>query len=198
MTPFDCYKLYVALKNHFQQPSYDYFKYNGKSKASVASFEKRADRFFFSKLAKHNDCRGFIVANLCNNSSAWVRDIAYSPEAQQTYAKWLATQQSLLYKFNQDLKLLKSDFNSNIVCSNNTHPYLVSLLLKGSITIETVCIISKLVGCTKYWRNALPYDPVIDQLCLKIDKYTPFIDFDVNKYKQTVVDFFANTEENDK
>ena len=29
VSPFDCYKSYLAFKNHFCKESYDYFKYNG-------------------------------------------------------------------------------------------------------------------------------------------------------------------------
>jgi hypothetical protein len=35
MTPFEVYKKYLALKNHFTKDSYDYFKYGGKVSASV-------------------------------------------------------------------------------------------------------------------------------------------------------------------
>ena len=41
MTPFECYRDYVALKSHFSRENYDYFKYNKKSRLSVESFEKR-------------------------------------------------------------------------------------------------------------------------------------------------------------
>ena len=30
MAPFECYKTYLALKNHFNKDSYDYFTYNKK------------------------------------------------------------------------------------------------------------------------------------------------------------------------
>ena len=33
--PFDCYKSYIALKNHFTKDSYDYLKYAGKTRASL-------------------------------------------------------------------------------------------------------------------------------------------------------------------
>ena len=31
VTPFDAYKSYLGLKNHFTKPKYDYHKYCGKS-----------------------------------------------------------------------------------------------------------------------------------------------------------------------
>ena len=32
VSPFEAYQTYLALKQHFTRPSYDYFKYNGKVK----------------------------------------------------------------------------------------------------------------------------------------------------------------------
>jgi hypothetical protein len=31
MDPFEAYCKYIALKNHFTQKNYDYFKYNGEN-----------------------------------------------------------------------------------------------------------------------------------------------------------------------
>ena len=50
--PFDTYKCYLSLKNHFTKDSYDYHKYCGKSRATVQSFYKRTDRFWFEKVAR--------------------------------------------------------------------------------------------------------------------------------------------------
>ena len=53
MSPFEAYKLYTAIKNHFTTESYDYFKYNGKVRASEHTFETRKDKYMFYKLSKH-------------------------------------------------------------------------------------------------------------------------------------------------
>jgi hypothetical protein len=66
-TAYEAYKDYLALRNHFNNEKYDYFLYNGKVSGSVASFEKRKDRFFFEKLAKHRDPHGLMVANFVYN-----------------------------------------------------------------------------------------------------------------------------------
>ncbi|HCX23246.1 MAG TPA: hypothetical protein DHN29_15105, partial [Cytophagales bacterium] len=52
MTAFDCYKTYLAFKNHFTKDNFDYFKYGGKTRASTASFNKRKDKYFFEKMSR--------------------------------------------------------------------------------------------------------------------------------------------------
>ena len=67
MTPFEAFSMYIALKNHFTQKRFDYLKYNGKSRMTQKSFDKRKDKIFFQKLAKHEDVQGFLIANFIKN-----------------------------------------------------------------------------------------------------------------------------------
>ena len=50
MMPFDAYRCYLSLKNHFTKDHYDYIKYRGKTRATHQAFYKRKDRFWFEKL----------------------------------------------------------------------------------------------------------------------------------------------------
>ena len=43
MTGFDCYRTYLAFKNHFTKDNFDYFKYGGKTNATTTSFNKRKE-----------------------------------------------------------------------------------------------------------------------------------------------------------
>ena len=44
MTPFEVYTTYLAMKKHFTDQKYDFFKYNGKTRSSVGAFNKRRDQ----------------------------------------------------------------------------------------------------------------------------------------------------------
>ena len=55
MTPFDVYKTYLGLKNHFTKDKYDYHRYNGKTRASLQSFYKRKDRYWFEKMSRQKN-----------------------------------------------------------------------------------------------------------------------------------------------
>jgi hypothetical protein len=61
---FSAYVKYLAFKRHFTTDSYDYFKYNGKVRASIDSFQSRNDSFFFLKLARKDDYENIILANM--------------------------------------------------------------------------------------------------------------------------------------
>jgi hypothetical protein len=59
MDAFAAYKKYVALKLHFQQDNYDYFKFSGKAKVSREKFETRRDKYYFQRIAKLYDEKQF-------------------------------------------------------------------------------------------------------------------------------------------
>lgn len=191
MTAFDCYKEYLALKNHFTKPDYDYFKYNGKVRSNVDSFEKRADKFFFQKLAKHPDVRNFLVANFSENEKAWIRNLAYNESAEQVYKNWLKRQQSLSYLFKQELSKLDTNFNNNFACKENEHPLLLRKFLGNEVSLETLCLLLEFTGAKKHWDSKMQYDLVYDTIKTKIEKYSPFIKCDKDKLRKVVLDYFS-------
>jgi hypothetical protein len=191
MSAFECYKEYLALKNHFSKPTYDYFKYNGKLKLNPDSFDKRKDKLFFQKLAKHPDVQNFLIANLSDNEKSWIRELAYSDAAEKVYKDWVKRQQSLTYVFKTELNTLKPNFNENFIIKNNEHPVLLKKFLGKEISLETMCLLLELTGAKKHWDTKLQYDLIWDTLTIKVEKYTPFIRCDKDKIKNIVLDYFT-------
>lgn len=189
MSPFEVYKTYSALKLHFTS-DYNYFHYKGQTKLKPESFEKRNDKIFFAKIAKHNDPLNFLMVNILDNPKTWIRTLAYDKQAEIKYADWLKKKQSMSYMFKQDLRKLNSDFNFNLTVEANTHPKIVVQYLSGEIMFETLCIICTITGCIKHWNKKMADDPVWDELSRKISKYMPFMDIDITKYKQIILDTF--------
>ena len=84
VTPFDTYQHYLSLKNHFTNPKYDFFKYGAKTRASMASFNKRKDKYWFEKTSrKYSDEEvvDFLVSNFTaadNPQNLWIGEIINS------------------------------------------------------------------------------------------------------------------------
>lgn len=190
-TPFEAYKEYVALKNHFAKDDYDYFKYNGKMRLKVDTFEKRKDKLFFQKLAKQPDVHNFLVANFSKNEKIWIRDLAYSEVAEKTYKDWLKKQQSLGYVLKSELNCLTENFNENFIIESNEHPLLLKKYLSGEVSLETLCLLLEFSGAMKHWDSKMQYDLVWNQIRTKIIKYSPFIKCDKQKIKKIVIDYFS-------
>ena len=193
MTPFEVYRDYLALRNHFNSTSYDYFKYQGKGSAKADSFNKRKDKFFFEKVAKHRDPHGFMLANFVKYPKTWIRDIAYSDGAEKTYQDWLKRKESLTYLLQNDLDKLQVPFDRNFAIEDRQLSHLLVLQLGGEINIETTCILTDLVGCYRYWDKQLEENVIWLEIGQLIKKYTPFVKYDKQKVNKIVLDFFAET-----
>ena len=192
MTGYEAYKMYVALKNHFNSDTYDYFRYGGKTKANAKSFEMRPDKYFFMKLAKHRDTEKYILANIIEDSAnVWVGELVNEQIAEENYKRWLARQESLTYIFTNELDQLDEDYNANFIVTSNNHPPLLKLLIQKKISIETLVILNDMCGFFRHWNKHID-DPVIwPMIAKKCKKYKPFLRFEKDKLKQIVVDKFA-------
>lgn len=188
MNAFDVFKDYVALKQHFTSKSYDYFKYNGKLRSCTPqTYNQRKDKIFFMKLAKHQDPKHFLVANFVESDNAWIGDLAYNELAQENYIRWTKRIQSLTYFFKEDVEHLKEDFNSNFTVSDGQHPYALRLYLRKDITIETLIILIDIVRCFSHWQKNMQDDIVWKDLCHKLVKYKPFLQYDRDKMKNILL-----------
>ena len=147
MSAFECYKEYMALKNHFTKPSYDYFKYNGKTRGSTQSFDTRKDKLYFMKVSKHADPVNYMLANLVENEKTWIKEIAYSQTAEKVYTDWVKRNQSFTYMFQSEAAKLDEDFNSNFKIQSNSHPFVLKLYLRKEISLETLIVLVDMVGC---------------------------------------------------
>lgn len=194
MTPYEVYKDYLALRNHFNHASYDYFKYLKKSSANSDSFQRRKDKFFFEKMAKHRDPHGFMLANFVHDPKSWIRDMAYSDSAEAIYTSWLKKKDGLTYFIKSDLGKLAQPFDANFKIEDGQQPPILIQLLASELSLETVCVLVDLVGCWKYWNKELSEDVVWQEVGERIKKYTPFLQYDKPKIKKIVVDYFRDSE----
>lgn len=191
MTGFDAYKLYVALKNHFNSSTYDFFKYNGKTRASLSAYQKRNDKHFFEILAKHKQCQLFILANIIeDNPNIWVSQIANEQQAEDNYRNWKKRVESLSYLFTNDLDKLLPSYNDNLRVVDGQHPPLLKLVIQKQVSIETLVILNDICSFYKYWSRNIADTVVWPQIKFVTKKYRPFVSFDVQKMKNIVVGKF--------
>ena len=192
MDSFEAYKTYVAIKNHFTSKTYDYFKYNGATKASRATFEKRNDKFFFNRLAKHRDIVGYLVANFVyGNKVSWVGDFLNSDASEQHYLKYLKNKESLTYIYKEDLNMLDVEFNDNFTCVDGQHPKLLKLYLQGEVNIETLVVLDDLLSFSRKWTRRIEEKIIWPQVNNLYKKYKPFMQYDKDKLKAITVDYFS-------
>ena len=188
VTPFETYQTYLSMKSHFTNKRYDFFKYGGKSRATMTSFNKRKDKYWFEKTSrKYSDqeITNFLLANFVTSNTPqnlWIGEIINSGE--RTYADWMKRQQSLTYLFKEQSKKLLSERELEEVfnCSKG-HPPILKKYLGGEISLETFVIFEKIFSFGKKFNRKLK-DPVWETVSMKIKKYVPFLNINVFQYKK--------------
>ena len=197
VSPFDTFKAYLGLKNHFTKEKYDYHRYGGKSRASLESFYKRKDRFFFEKLSRQKDDSEvieFFVSNFvgCNDpQSLWIGEIVRNGE--QNYTDWKRRLQSLSYTFKSEVENVFSgkNFDEMFKIEGNRHPQLIKEHLRKNLSLESLVILNKILGFKKEFDSKLD-DPVWKFLSMRIDKYDSFIHIDVFKFRSILKEVIIN------
>ena len=195
VTPFETYQHYLSLKNHFTNPKYDFFKYGARTRASITSFNKRKDKYWFEKTSRKYSDRevvDFLVSNFTatdNPQNLWIGDIINSGERK--YSEWRRRQQSLTYLFKeQSNELLSENELESLFNCTKGHPLILKKFLSGSISLETFVIYDKIFHFSKNFDKKL-VDPVWETVSLKIKKYSPFINIDVFNYKKILKEIIS-------
>ena len=81
MQGLDCYRTYLAMKQHFTNPKFDFFKYDGKVKAREEKYQERTDFYFFETLARKlsdQEVREYMLASFISAgdpTKVWIGDI---------------------------------------------------------------------------------------------------------------------------
>lgn len=182
MTPFEVYEVYLSIKMHFTEPTYDYFKYSGKVKSNINSFNKRQDRYFFEKLSRkklNQEILDYFVSNFIEVSDPakmWVGEMKTNGDTN--YIKWKGRIQSLSYVFEQDLKTLTSSNHlyESLFPESKVHPKVIKSYLASKISPETLVILNDLTSFVNKLSES--QDPVLSIVINKIKKYKPFVNYD--------------------
>ena len=186
--PFDAYKCYLAMKNHFTKDNYDYIKYRGKTRATHQAFYKRKDRFWFEKFArqkKDKEVEEFFVSNFIYSTdpgTLWIGEMI--KEGEGRYMEWKKKMQSLSYIFKEEVDSLfnNNDFDAMFSLEGSSHPQILKEYLRGNASLETLVICDRIIEFRKDWDKKLK-DPVWETVSLKMKKYSPFLNIDVPRYK---------------
>ena len=188
VTPFECYKTYIAMKQHFTKEKYDYVKYGGKSRASVVSFNKRKDRYFFERMSRKksdDEITQYFISNFISSedpTKVWIGEIIQNGETN--FKEWQKRNQSLTYIFSNEIEGVFSggDFDSYFI-SNGQHPKILKEYLKKNISIETLIILDMILGFGEEYDKKL-VDPIWSTVSLKMKKYRSFLNISVPRYKK--------------
>jgi len=194
MDPFESYKLYNALKLHFETDGYDAVKYNYKSNVTPQSFFKRKDKYFFAKLAKkyNGNLKDFYISQFINTES-YVGDMM-DEEAEKNYLNYKRIQESIHRVFSIDINILgeqERKFDELFKSYHGQLPLVVKLWLQEEISLETVVILDSILGFVERESDNITDTIIWPDLKRRINKYKPFVNYTEDKCMKLLTNVFV-------
>lgn len=186
ISPFETYKLFMAVKLHMTTDRYDVFESNGRVSGSLATFEKRNDRFLFEKIGRKFNQPRELIEYFVSNFAYGNNSVIYSSESDDYYHVWNTRKESRTHLFRTQLEQIKQHLEVNnlkyedLFRIDNNVPELLNLYVGGYVHLETVVILNE-------FENFLPqWEPLImiwgDQLRI-LNKIKKFVKYDKTKIK---------------
>lgn len=197
MDPFESYKLYNALKLHFETDGYDAFKYNFKTKVKPQSFFNRRDKYFFAKIGKNygKDALTYYVANFKEGVS-YVGDMV-NEVGETNFKNHQKVAQSITRVFQDDINKLseinETNFNGLFMSEEGQQPLIIQLWLQEEIHLETLVILDSILGFMQRESKNISDTLIWPDIQRKILKYAPFVNFDKDKCVNICKKGFTNT-----
>tara|TARA_Y100000780_G_scaffold57681_1_gene49954 strand:+ start:292 stop:900 length:609 start_codon:yes stop_codon:yes gene_type:complete len=181
---YDAYCLYLAVNNHFNTDSYDYFKYAGKTSVKLETFLKRKDKYHFAKLARkyHTELKDFYVANLYKQKY-YVRNLL-EQECDKNYKEFKKKKQKLTYIVTEDMRYLFDKYKHIDMCvgiKDGQHSNILREYLGGKINAETFIAADKIFNIFKDYDSMISESFIWPKERKRLDKLTPFLEFERKK-----------------
>lgn len=194
MTPFECYRVCLALRLHFVDKKYDYFQYNGMVKLNEETFNKKREKFRFAKLAKkfeEADFVEFCVSNFVGHDINQVIKNLGDGESLKIYERWKTNCQKLSEIVFRESQWIRQTFDSDKLQNltravGGTHPLLLVCFYSENISLETLVVYNRLFSFIDEWDQTVNDQIMWPDTSLMIRKYTPFIKIDEELYLQRV------------
>ena len=199
MQGLDCYRTYLAMKQHFTNPNFDFFEYNGKVKASERKYQERTDFYFFETMARKlsdQEVKEYLLASFISSTDpqkVWIGDIKRS--GKDSWLAWQKQRQSEQYFVSEDLDRLARCMEEEGYTFNNLfetldgHPPALRLYIKGGLSLDTLIILDMVLNFMPQWDKKFR-DPLWEGLSFKVKKYRPFLSISKPKYVKLIKEKF--------
>ena len=105
MHGYDVYRTYLAMKQHFSNPKFDFFQYDGKVNVKESTYQARNDFYFFETIARKYtpmEIREMLLACFlysANPAKVWVGDV--KRQGKDKWNQWQKVNQALQYNVSR-------------------------------------------------------------------------------------------------
>ena len=182
---YETYKVYMGVKQHFEQPGYDYFRYNGGVRVQSPNkyYSRRGfPRYFetFNKRYREGQLLPFFVSNFVSGNKR-LEDMVNTGD--DIFVTWKNRIQSMTYNFKRELDVMLDEVGhfDELFNKTDSDPKILKMFYHGDISPETFIIMDIILNFfPQFDRQLDEYQwPATKIVC---EKYKSFLSVDVKKY----------------
>ena len=179
MTINEYYGYYIALKQHFSNQDFDFFKCNVKRYSrNINSKEIDLFRKFQRCYKTPGDFIGLVISNFLDDN------IHVTSFDDELFTDWKKRIEGMKHYFSNDLNfLVKHDFNKLFEVKGGELPKIVLYTLQHKISIESFIILNEMLNFIPKVDNECGdyYWPTFKTKCFK---YRPFLKINTAQYQE--------------
>lgn len=182
----------LAVRLHFTSDSYNYFKYNGKTRSGELKLQDMWLRSIASNLETEDNVRDFFVANIMTdfkrtNSVPTYMGEFNSKKGYDAWKSWKANQNAFRVIVEDELTATKKTIKELIQLDNKVHPVLYSEYINGRVSIETICnVVAVIPKLLTYWDENTVDPVLLPEFCRVCKKYYLFTNIDKQNTKRII------------
>lgn len=207
---YNAWYTYQGMWAHFNHVlrNYDWFKYHGKLNysgidAMEKSFLKHENNGNFSMQRKVFTDIGKRFTNkealIFFYLSQFTNNIKYPSHFEtEKYDMYVNRMNNIYVHLEQDACRIKEyykkfeiSFNEVFLVDGVNHPAIMKLSLSKTIGLETMVILNKMLNFVPDIDKSLENDPIWSSHSFLVKQYTPFLEMDMEKSKNIVMNIFA-------
>lgn len=193
LKPIAVYKLYLVMKNHFAG-KYDAIKYRWEIKITEAAFNKRKDRYYFTKLAERftfKEIYFIFLSNMVANPDFWVGNV--DEDSIVFYRQYIGKLRRIDNVFVDDVKnLFEFSRMKGITLSTvfqystkSSTSYISKLVQSGVISYESFLILDSFLNIINK-HDEVATDFVWNEFSKKLNAYRKIVEIsneEIIKYR---------------
>jgi len=180
MSPTEVYEMYLALKRHFNNKTYDFVKYNGKVKTSQQAYNDRHDKALFEQLARRKHVKEIMIHAFFKNKNAYLTDMV-GPDKESQALEFVKPMTSSYY-FKREIGQFES-LDDAFTVRGGQYPKIYDAYVEGRVSPQTLVICDDLANVFDYWSDKLADKFIWPDERFRLDKLRPFLKYDREKYK---------------
>ena len=192
---FSVFRIYCALKGHFQD-TFDVTKYGLKTKVKQESFYKRKDSVFFDRLASKFDaqeCYLIMAYSMAANPDCLSYELS-SAGAYQFYLRHTGRLETIRKHYKKDVQYIFELLNDSgktfkDLLKGDGHPVILQLLIRESISVETVLLIDSFIPILESINQTYQDDILWSEWYIKLKQYQKLLDINNQLAKELFISY---------